>query len=258
MKAPRIPIAIVAHPKRNADAIRLAAQTHAEAVCWDIHNQGAEVNHLAAWEWLGGESTRWGVVLEDDVIPCKGFQQQLAAALENSPTPIVSLYLGRGRPPHWQQRISRVIATEASYITAQALLGGQGYAMRTELFHDFDRVRHLVNRKRLPIDEAISAWAVEMGIRVSYPVPSLVDHRDGPTLIRHWDGPRNGLTALLTDDSDPSGALLPEIRKAWLFGPHAHWDSSSLELGTPLTTKKETHGDAAARGPGRRLQGPPG
>ena len=45
-----------------------------------------------------------------------------------------------------------------------------------------------VARDRAAIDEAITVWCQERGHEVSYCVPSIVDHADGPTLIDHPDG----------------------------------------------------------------------
>jgi hypothetical protein len=228
--------------------MKLSTQVMAEAMCWDMTGIGAEANHLQAWRWLAEETgCEWGVVLEDDVVICRDFFWQLRKALANAPTPVVGLYLGRGRPPHWQPEIAKVISSTApfgarpavSYLTADAMLSCQGYAMRIELFGQHERVRHWTKaqtRGGKPIDEAMSEWLRVTGTRVSYPVPSLVDHLDGPTLVTHYDGPRNGTTALMADDCDPSGAHLPEVRKAWAFGAHGHWDSSSIEVDTPLTT----------------------
>lgn len=255
----RIPIAVVAHHKRHAMAMKLAAAVGAEAICWD-NGVGADGNHLAAWDWLAEEDSQWCVVLEDDVIPCPNFSWQLQHATEHAPTDIVALYLGRGRPPHWQEPIARVLPTaieaRVSWLSAPAMLSCQGYAMRTELFRKgLGSLRWYLRTRRLPIDEAMTTWIADKGYTVSYALPSLVEHRDGPTLVDHWDGPRNGLTALLADDCDPSGALLPEIRTAWLFGAHTHWNRSSIPLDIPLTTEGDKHGNAPDSTHERRRQG---
>lgn len=240
-----IPIAVVAHPKREKMAHDLARKVNADVICWDVTRAGAEANHLQAWRWLAELPTEWGVVLEDDVIVCEDFTDQLTQALRVAPTSIVSLYLGRGRPPHWAESVAKVVASDVSWLTAPALLSAQGYAMRTSFFAQHRLVAGRVERNGYPIDEAITSWISHVRnplCDVSYALPSLVDHRDGPTIVEHWDGPRNGLTALVADDCDPSGANLPEIRKAWRFGAHNNWDSTSIALDIPLTTKGTDHG----------------
>lgn len=261
-----IPIAVVTCPARGQMGTALASHVNADAICWDV-GVGPAHNHLAAWKWLYETGAEWGVVLEDDVQLCTDFRRQLEQALACAPTDIVSLYLGRGRPPHWQERIATLVPrarmTGSNWIMLPEFLSAQGYAMRRHLFAHGDYLRKFYcgeGNGRVdahPIDEGIT-YMMRMGnggkisnynyprgalrnaegvpALVSYAFPSIVEHRDGPTVIVHRDGPRNGPTALMTPDSDPSGATLPEIRKAWVFGPHANWDSSGVQLGMNLNT----------------------
>jgi hypothetical protein len=144
---------------------------------------------------------------------------------------VASLYLGRGRPIQYQERIALGVTQNVSYLTAEVLFSAQGYAMPVHYFSE--KIREQVAKIDLPIDEAISHWIQSWHGMVSYPRYSLVDHRDGPTLIDdHGDGqPRNGNTSLVLDGCDPSGKSLPEIRKAWLMAGHnTPWDLGSIEL----------------------------
>ncbi len=229
-----VPIVVVGHPKRERLANKLAAQVNADAVVWDMRTQGCGFNHLQAWKWLVEDfNTDWGVVLEDDVVPCSHFRRNLEEAIEHSPRPILNLYLGRGRPPQRQQDIARVITAPVSYYTDTEFWCTQGYAMRIDLFHFWPQVER---RTRVhPIDEAIASWGNSIGESFAYCRESLVDHLDGPTLIQdHGDGQgRNGKTALWSPDCDPSGKELPEIRKAWLTARvSTDWTQGSRELPT--------------------------
>ncbi len=232
-----IPICVVAHPRREIYATKLAYKVGAEAVAWDVTHIGCSRNHMAAWQWLADSSEDWAVILEDDVVPCHAFHQNLTDALKYAPTPIVSHYLPRGRPPQYQQSIARVITQEVSYIRTPALLGTQGYAMRTELFLDYDRLPRFFGHPKLRrgIDESISLWAADNGYRIAATRRSLVDHLDGPSLVKdHGDGRGRGpgaKTELMMADCDPSGAQLPEIRRAWLMaGADTVWTLGTCEL----------------------------
>lgn len=230
-----IPIAIVAHPQRKEMAEELADLIGAETICWDMTGIGAAENHLQAWKWLADSGAEFGCVLEDDIIPCEDFHRNLEEALNVSPLPILSLYLGRGRPPQYQERVARVIAQDVSFITAQFLMSAQGYVMQTDLFCDREIVGRIARNRDQQIDQAISSWASWMSFdhMVAYCRHSIVDHRDGPTLVEdHGDGcGRNGLTELVWGDCDPSGAQLPEIRKAWLMARYdTNWTSNSVPL----------------------------
>jgi hypothetical protein len=238
-----VAIGVVAHPRREQMANRLASQVGAEVVSWDMGHIGAEKNHLKVWEWLAESGKEWGVVLEDDVIPCRGFHRNLGQAMRHAPTPIVSLYLGRGRcagrDPLYQQQVAMAIVKDVSFLTAPFLLSAQGYLMRTELFAHYPQVRDAVSsagHNYKPIDEAISDWAVTQhpGNNISYCRYSIVDHRDGPTVVedhRDVSAPRTGFTQLMAPDCDPIGSTLPEVRKAWLVaGVDTDWTKGSTSL----------------------------
>jgi hypothetical protein len=114
-------------------------------------------------------------------------------------------------------------------------MSAQGYAMRTELFNHHETVSGIARNRGQQIDQAISSWASWRSFEpmVAYCRESIVDHRDGPTLVDdHGDGRgRNGLTDLVWGDCDPSGALLPEIRRAWLLaGSDTKWTQSCVPL----------------------------
>lgn len=214
-----VPVAIVAHPHRHHHLDELVAATTAEAVILDNQDFGCEVNHLRAWEWLAGGNCPWSVVIEDDALPVQRFRFQLHAALKVAPTPIVSLYLGRSRPPHWQESIAQSVGKtrleDACFLTASALLHGVGYAIRTALIPDL--LASLPGMiKDTPIDEAISSWARQRDYGISYTWPSLLDHRDEGTLIDHPDGhPRT------------------KPRKAWCADWRERWESTTVEIPTP-------------------------
>lgn len=228
-----IHIAIVTHPARRKWAHQLSKQTGGRIVLDSLY-LGAKANHLQAWQYLAGlpsEQTDWGVVIEDDVTLCEDFADNLASAIEHAPGPVLSLYLGRGRPPRYQERIASAITQQVSFITADVLFSAQGYALPLSWFNV--KVIEQIADIDLPIDEAITHWVRSWCGKVAYPRYSLVDHRDGPTLIDdHGDGqPRNGTTALCVENCDPSGARLPEIRKAWLMAGHnTPWDLGSIPL----------------------------
>jgi GR25 family glycosyltransferase involved in LPS biosynthesis len=222
--ASRMSVAIVAHPSRSSLANALAEKTGAEAVCWDTTSMGCEANHIAAWNWLRNDYDEWGVVLEDDTDVVPDFRNQLQQILAVAPSPVVSLYLGRGHPhggiADWQNRISAKISADVCWLTAESLLSGQGYAIANTLIPDMlATVTPLA--EEMPIDEAISWWCQERGILVSHCRPSIVNHRDEQSLIqnRHDGQPRT------------------VKRTAWLYDSRDKWDNST----THLTSLRAAH-----------------
>lgn len=219
-----VPIAIVAHHSRRDRVDDLAESVFAEAVVMDQppDTVGHFVNHLRAWSWLAGGNCPWSVVIEDDAVPlpasrgAEGFRRQLHAALAAAPGPVVSLYLGRSRPPQWQSTIARTVdRTDACFLASTHLLHGVGYAIRTELIPDMLQCITPL-QQTLPIDEAVSLWCRAREHQILYTWPSLVDHLDGPTLIPDRVGEYD----------------LP--RRAWRHGyREGEWTSSVATLPTP-------------------------
>lgn len=209
-------IAIVAHPIRLGMARELADRVIAEAITVDNAGRGPGINHLRAWGWLNdSDSGDWAVVLEDDAVPVGDFRNQLNAALAIAPADIVSLYLGRGRPPQYQRWIAQAISpldTDPHWLIAAHMFHAVGYAVRRHLIEDLlQGVAPLVGK--LPIDEAVSKWAQEANHLVAYTRPSLVNHRDTVSLALHQDGqPRT------------------ELRVAWICGERRSWSRHSAPL----------------------------
>jgi hypothetical protein len=149
------------------------------------------------------DPTDWAVVLEDDALPVPGFRAQLDAALKVTPAPIVSLYLGTDGRDYWQARIRYALDTHPDacwLMTSGVLLHAVAVAIRAELLPI-----HL--DPGLPPDTAISNWAKRCGHTVTYTLPSLVDHTDGPSVI--------------TRRGDPHPRNVP--RRAHRVGTRTHW-----------------------------------
>lgn len=204
-------IGIVGHVDRLAMVQELAGQTGAECVSIDDGTLGCERNHLKVWQHLADHNTdEWSIVLEDDAIPCTNFRDQLEQALAAAPAPIVSLYLGTGHPVHWQPRIAQAIesAGNANWLTHHKLLHAVGVATRTDL------LPLSLNTNGVPIDSAISNWAVQQGHQVAYTLPSLVDHTD--------------ITSVITKRHNNRARTNP--RKAWRHGTRDQWTQEAVPL----------------------------
>ena len=208
-------IGVVAHTARAEQAHLLMESVGAAYMSVDNGALGCERNHHKTWKWLAEHNDRdWVVVLEDDAIPVEGFAGQLDTALENAPTPIVSLYLGRKRPPHWQNAIEKATtkATEtgACWITAPQLLHAVGVAVRTELITDMlDATAKSVR----PWDYRIGEYARHIDEQVSYTWPSLLEHADGETVTKHEDR-QNRIPG----------------RKAWWTGTREVWTPEQVTM----------------------------
>lgn len=204
---------IVGHTTRSTHAEALARATGG-FVALDNGTLGCDRNHLSVLERLEHAPSTWTVVLEDDATVTPAFKDQLRHALPLAPSGVVSLYLGRLRPPQFQHAIAKATvaadAQDASWIVATRLFHAVGYAIKTPLLASL-----LDFASTLPIDEHITAWAQLHGHVISYTWPSLVDHADLPTVVSHRDGePR------------------PPGRVAWRTGSREQWTTTAVALRT--------------------------
>lgn len=208
-----ISCAVVAHQQRIVPATELADSLGA-AISVDDGSLGAEANHLLAWHATAAHESDWALVVEDDAQPVAGFLDQAQAALSATPAPIVSFYLGTGKPRAWQHRIAQALdqadQAGAHWIATHRVLHAVAVAMRTDLRDDW---LTWAPDSRLPSDDRLSEWARLRGHPIAYTVPSLVEHADWSTLIQHRDRkPRT----------------MPRI--AWRTGTRDTWNSNSVTI----------------------------
>lgn len=225
-----ISIGIVAHYSRHERATRLADIVGAEVVAVDQGGMGAGSNHEVCYDWLAESQSAWTVVLEDDAMPVRGFVGQLEQVLRAAPSPLVSLYLGRGRPPHWQIPIAQVITQDANFLLGSELLHHVAVAIRTPLVPGmlrFIRADPDYAAGKLPIDEAIGRWARQAAkVPVSYAHPSIVNHNhDLPTVIKRH------LSQHRTEDGKRGRK---HIRRAWAFGTRPQWGQTTAVIPDPV------------------------
>ena len=205
-------VGIVAHTSRTTQAKQLGQTVRSDFISIDNGLMGCDENHYTVQKHLCALPSTWSIVLEDDAVPVDDFRRQAEQALVMAPSPIVSFYLGKRRPPHWQNRICHAVAQaandDASWIISTHLLHAVGYAIRTELLPSL-----LDHTSARPSDEHITNWARRFGHVISYTFPSLVDHADLPTIVDHPDGqPRH-----------PG-------RTAWYTATREHWTTKAVTM----------------------------
>lgn len=210
-------IGIVAHTARAEQAHQLMEQTSAAYMSVDDGTLGCELNHRKVWSWLlDNSNTKWAVSLEDDAQPIPGFREQVNAALEQAPTPIVSFYLGKHRVAVLEKRkrsaMNRADTADAHWIAGKNLLHAVAVAIRTDVLAEILTYKTQFP-DNFPNDEAISHWANTKGQRVGYTWPSLVEHADQPTLFVH-----------------PDKLPRPPGRKAYKLGTRQTWTDKAVNL----------------------------
>lgn len=207
--------AVVAHPSRSANIDALAEVLPGDTIiCEDQYGIGADANHLRAWTEASYSESTWSVVIEDDAVPVDDITTQARMALAAAPEPVVSMYLGKGRPVLFQDRISRTLATlgdkDPNWLTTTHMLHAVAVAVHTDLIDDWLDWAH---DKPRPADELMTAWCIARGHRVAYTWPSLFDHQDGPSLI------------------PADKRYRPERRRtAWRTGTREHWTGAQQPM----------------------------
>jgi hypothetical protein len=218
-----VKIGIVAHEDRQDRAWRLVQRVRADHFSMDTRPDllGPRENHMHVWRVLEemADPGEWCVVLEDDAEPCPNFMTQLSNVIAWCPTDItvISLYMGRMHPRQWQDRMKQAVtladSEHACWITAKRCIHAVGVAMRSE------DARAMLNHARVvighprPIDETISQWCYLSNHKVGYCLPSIINHADVPTLIKH-----------------PDGVTRQKGRVAWRFGGRDQWSTKAVPL----------------------------
>lgn len=178
-------VTIMAHTARRAEAQRLAQLTGA-SLSLDDGSLGETANGDRAWAMH--QDAEWHLVIQDDALLIDDFLIHAADALAHAPETAVSFYVGTGRPNQRlvQQAIRDADETGAAWLRHNALLWGVAVAMPTAHIPVFLKVS---KRSEQPYDRRIGDYWTNQGIDVLYTWPSLADHADGPTLLRHPWGP---------------------------------------------------------------------
>jgi len=214
-------IGIVAHKDRRDQAWRVFQRVRADFISIDEGKIGPRANHLRVWDRLVqmSEPGEWLVVLEDDAVLCRHFMTQLSNVTCWCPRDIsvISLYMGRLRPMQYQDRMKQAVALaesrNACWITYNTTIHAVGLAMDHDDASNFMyHVRTLQGNPR-PIDETMAGWCRMSKRKVGYCYPSIVNHMDDGTLIKH-----------------PDGAERQKGRVAWKFGGRDRWSRVSIPL----------------------------
>ena len=224
-------VGIVAHEHRRRMWEELHEKVRSDFVVVDYGGIGTPENHIRAWEEFDGVETEWGILLEDDAKPVANFRAEVGKMLAAAPTSIVSLYLGRQRPPHWQQSIAQVILSGKHFTLSDTLLNCVGVAVHRDYIPDLSswlRKHYEVQKDKsldnqLPIDELITKFAQEMGLFVSYSIPSLIDHADTETLLKYH----------FSQYKDRHMSVRTKGRTAWSVGTRDKWNQSYIKLPAP-------------------------
>jgi len=222
----RISAAIMTHPARE-DRARGLAESLPElrpvvVVDESAPGGGNLANALRAWAATGPEATHH-LVLQDDVVPCKGFAELLHRAVSARPEDAISLFC------EWGSRSANLVRVAARHGWAWAravdmYTPTQGLVMPREAALGFATSGNAGGAD----DLALVQYLRESGRTNVVTVPNLLDHEDRLSLTANgFQGPRRATCVL--GESEPNfgtpvaGIGLTRLPYASWMRVHAEW-----------------------------------
>lgn len=169
---------VVAVPERLDRATALAARVGGEVVL-DERHEGTFPTHLRALQSGGGASHV--AVLEDDAITCHDITSHVAALVQQRPTHLIGLYVGRSHPARPQALLAELAAAAPAWLDdpriTDRLRWAVGYVMPAIDIPDVVATLGGPQHAWLHTDVRIGRWHAARGL-LSYPFPSPLDHDD--------------------------------------------------------------------------------
>lgn len=171
----------MAHPSREHFVAELELRLDRPAtVVWD----------RGAGEWDTGRrallaadpAATHHLVIQDDAIPCRDLVSGVEFAAVLAGEQPIGLYVGNDGPPSFAPLIERCLDTGAPWFRAGGPHWGVGVVIPTS--HARQIVEAMDRRADVPnYDARIAKWYRKAGIEALYPMPSLLEHRAGPSLF---------------------------------------------------------------------------
>lgn len=194
----RLSAAIMAHPVRRAEAesVRAELDRPVEIVYDTVQEPSKDPKQRwatgrRAWE-AHDPSADWHMVIQDDAIVAPDLLAGLEAALAVlGPEGLVSAYTGTGRPDqaHVRRALTHADAKGHSWISTRSLCWGVAIIAPVATIPGMLTWCSVPQRSRLNYDLRIGRYYRDvLKWRTWYTVPSLVDHRDGESLVGHGGG----------------------------------------------------------------------
>lgn len=188
-------VAVMAHPVREEQALRIADRLGGVPVSWDSGGPPSpdpgrrwKVGR-EAWRLAAEQGHDWSLVVQDDVSVCEDLVPGLSCALELFPDGgVVSVYCGTGRPEQElvTARLARAAERNEAWIHTTSLNWGVAFAVPTATVNRMLEVCSSPIRSTQAYDFRIAGYYRDrMRWRTWYTVPSLVDHIDGGSLVNH-------------------------------------------------------------------------
>lgn len=175
----KISIAVMAHPKRKAQAQALVAELKSYsfsdvALVMDTKNIEWHTGRRALKRGIG--KADWHVVIQDDAILTPDFYANIEGAIKALPVKtLFSLYTGTARP--LSRRVSEAVAKakDGDWLQSHQLYWGVGIVIPAD---HIAPMLEFVEPIELQYDNKVGEFYCQNGLPVYYCIPSLVNHDD--------------------------------------------------------------------------------
>lgn len=169
----KLSITVMLHPKRAKFIPYLKEKLGDIPIIIDTKNNLWDTCRRA---WLAQDMTcEYGVVIQDDAIICDDFKNKAEALLKDDL--VYSFFAGY----MLQDAITKAEAKNEKHIDKGMIFNEIALCMKTK--HIPQMVKYCDDRNATN-DQEITKWAKLKGLKIRYPIPSLIDHRDEESIYR--------------------------------------------------------------------------
>lgn len=184
MNSLSVSVAIMAHEKRRGMVTELLKQIPAHVV-WDDGSHGVwDTGRMAMLSY--GPTADWHLVLQDDVLLCADFVGQAMKALSEAPTSVVSFYMGRRAVfGQWTSLEASMHARRQGerWVCGRGPFWGPAIAVKVSMIEEMMAWCDREQPYEIAYDYKIARYFAAKRLDCGYTVPSLVEHRDGPSMV---------------------------------------------------------------------------
>lgn len=168
----KLSIVIMAHPDRKEMAELLSAGLGGIPIVWDEKNNVWDTCKRA-WQAID-KTAEYGLVLQDDVIPCTEFVRRAESLLTEDY--LYNFFIHSG----FVAKVEKAISDGQSGFFTSSIFGEIALCMPIKYING---MINYCESKKAQSDTVISSWAITNKVKIYYPIPSLVDHRAGDSIF---------------------------------------------------------------------------
>lgn len=202
-------ISLMCHPRRGDDAAELSAQLDAP-ILWDRYNDVWDTGRrslLAHADWATHH-----LVLQDDAIIPPNLYETCEQILDHTPSGApVSLYMGRWRHRPRRYSMKPVVQAARKVGASFAVFGGPWWGVGVIVpTADIEDIVVFGNQPGTHpnYDIKIAQFYKSKGVPCWYTMPSVIDHREGKSLVGPRGAKRHAQWYEQTADKDWGGPVI--------------------------------------------------